>query len=135
MASVPAERRPAIDGISLTSLLRGGVLHRDALYWHYPHYSDQGGRPAGAVRAGDYKLIEFYEGGRLELYNLAKDIRESNNLAERDPRRAAALREMLRKWRTSVDAAMPTPNPNYDPAAAHEGLTGEDPAPAKDGKS
>jgi arylsulfatase A len=132
MAGVRAERRPAIDGVSLTALLKGGVLRRDALYWHYPHYSDQGGRPAGAVRAGDHKLIEFYEDGRLELYNLAKDIRESNNLAERDPKRAKALHEMLKKWRASVDAAMPTPNPNYDPGAAHEGLTGEDPPPARD---
>jgi arylsulfatase A len=121
-----------VDGVSLAPLLRGGRLRREAIYWHYPHYSDQGGYPAGAVRAGDYKLIEFFEDGKLELYNLAKDVRESENLADREPKRAAQLHGMLQKWRRSVDAAMPMMNPKYDPAAAHEGLTGENPVPAKE---
>jgi arylsulfatase A len=121
-----------VDGASLAPLLRGGRLRREAIYWHYPHYSDQGGYPAGAVRAGDYKLIEFFEDGKLELYNLAKDVRESENLADREPKRAAQLHGMLQKWRRSVDAAMPVMNPKYDPAAAHEGLTGENPVPAKE---
>lgn len=120
---------PAVDGRSLAPLLRGGSLRRDALYWHYPHYSDQGGAPAGAVRAGDYKLIEFYEDGRLELYNLAKDIGESDNLSKRDPRRTAHLHAMLKQWRASVGARMPAPNPNYDAATASEGLTGWNPPP------
>ncbi|HYW46451.1 MAG TPA: sulfatase [Bryobacteraceae bacterium] len=121
-----------VDGRSLTPLLKGtGPLRRDAIYWHYPHYSNQGGVPGGAVRAGDYKLIEFYEDGRLELYNVAKDIRESQDLAKSDARRAARLHDMLKKWRESVNAAMPAPNPKYDPAAAGQGLTGENPPPVK----
>ncbi len=132
IAGVTAARRPAIDGISLAPLLRGRTPRREAIYWHYPHYSDQGGYPAGAIRAGDYKLIEFFEDGRLELYNLSKDIRESDNLAERDPKRAAHMQDMLKKWRASADAVMPVPNPRYDPATASEGLTGENPPPAKE---
>jgi arylsulfatase A-like enzyme len=119
-----------VDGRSIVAALRGGSLRREALYWHYPHYSDQGGAPAGAVRAGDYKLIEFYEDGRLELYNLAKDIGEREDLAKRDPKRAARMRAMLQRWRESVGAKMPEANPKYDPATASEGLTGWNPPPA-----
>lgn len=126
MASVQPRK---VDGISLVPLLKGGTLRREAIYWHYPHYSDQGGYPAGAVRAGDYKLIEFYEDGRLELYNLAKDIRESGDLSKSDPKRTARLHQMLKNWRKSVGAVMPRPNPNYDPATADEGLAGENPPP------
>jgi arylsulfatase A-like enzyme len=131
IAGLGGRRPDAVDGVSLAPLLRGGALGRRALYWHYPHYSDQGGYPGGAVRTGEYKLIEFYEDGRLELYNLARDIRESQNLARREPKRAAELHEMLRNWRASVNAAMPEPNPAYDPATADEGLTGENPPAAR----
>jgi len=121
-----------VDGVSLVPLLRGtGKLDRHALYWHYPHYSNQGGVPGGAVRAGDYKLIEFYEDGRLELYNLARDVGESEDLSRKDPRRAAQLHDMLKRWRESVGAAMPLPNPKYDPKTADQGLTGENPTPVK----
>ena len=130
IAGARAARTP-LDGVSLAPLLRGGTLKREALYWHYPHYSDQGGYPGGAVRAGGYKLIEFYEDGRLELYNLSKDVRESENLATHDPKRTAELHGMLQRWRESVGAVMPVANPNYDPANAHEGLTGENPPPAR----
>jgi arylsulfatase A-like enzyme len=105
-----------IDGLSFVPLLKGRKsLGRVALYWHYPHYGNQGGSPGGAVRAGDYKLIEFYEDGRIELYNLKKDIGEKDNLTEKMPEKAAEMLEMLRKWRKKVDAQMPTPNPDYKP--------------------
>jgi arylsulfatase A len=124
--------RWSADGVSLVPLLeRSGTLRRDALYWHYPHYSNQGGVPSGAVRSGDYKLIEFFEDGRLELYNLASDIRESEDLSKRDPRRTAELHHMLRNWRESVHATMPLPNPKYNPKTAEQGLAGENPPPAK----
>jgi arylsulfatase A len=120
---------PTFDGVSLTPLLRGRSIPRRPLFWHYPHYSNQGGVPAGAVRDGDYKLIEFYEDGRLELYNLARDIGESEDLAKSDPRRASAMLATLKKWRESVNAAMPTPNPAYDPGKADQGLAGVNPPP------
>lgn len=98
------------------SLLKGGKsLARKAIFWHYPHYGNQGGSPGGAVRAGDYKLIEFYEDNRVELYNLKADIGEKNNLAETMPEKAAELHKMLKHWRKEVDARMPTPNPDYKP--------------------
>ena len=107
------------DGEDLTPLLRGaGSLNRDALYWHYPHYSNAGGPPTGAIRQGDWKLLEFFEDGRAELYNLREDPAETDNLAARMPEKTKSLREKLRRWRRSVKAKMPQPNPDYDPARA-----------------
>jgi arylsulfatase A-like enzyme len=117
-----------IDGRSLAPLLRGQAgLARDALYWHYPHYSNQGGTPSGAIRAGDWKLIEFFEDGRRELYNLKNDIGERHNLVLREPAIGARLYTGLRDWRRSVEAAMPLPNPRYDPAKADQHLAGAEP--------
>ncbi len=117
-----------IDGVSIAPLLRGvGAPKRDAIYWHYPHYSNQGGVPGGAVRKGDWKLIEFYEDGRLELFNLRDDIGERRNLVLKEPKKAAELHSMLKTWRKRVNATMPSPNPNYDPAKADQGLTGVEP--------
>jgi len=108
-----------LDGKSILPLLKGsGKLKRDAIFWHYPHYHHSS--PAGAIRQGDWKLIEFYEDGRLELYNLKDDIGEKNDLAKKMPKKAAELQGKLAAWRKSVGAKMPTPNPDYDPARANE---------------
>jgi arylsulfatase A len=114
------EHQQPIDGLSLVPLLRDpdATLDRDAIYFHYPHYHHS--EPAGAIRQGDWKLIEFFADGRLELYNLADDISESNDLAATYPDRARAMQKRLASWRKSVNAAMPTPNPDYDPARARE---------------
>jgi arylsulfatase A-like enzyme len=105
----------AVDGISLVPALSGGALRRDAaLFWHYPHYGNQGGAPGGAVRSGDWKLIEWYEDGRLELYDLGRDPSETHDLSEREPERVKELHGMLAAWRTAVGARMPTPNPAFD---------------------
>ena len=85
-----------------------------ALTWHQPHYMNQGGKPAGAIREGDWKLIEQYEDGSLELYNLAKDPGERTDLAAAEPARVAALRGKLEAWRRSVGAAPLKPNPDFD---------------------
>lgn len=106
----------ALDGVDLTPVLAGtGGLSRDTLYWHYPHYANQGGRPGGVIREGDYKLIEFYERGRRELFHLGRDPGEQQNLVEKEPEVARRLAEKLAAWRTSVDAQMPAPNPDYRP--------------------
>ena len=110
MAGLPLRPTQHRDGTSIVPLLKGEqTLRRDAIYWHYPHYSNQGGRPGGAVRAGDWKLIEHYEDGSLELYNLADDIGEKKNLAPEMPEKAKELQKMLAAWRTRVGAQMPTP--------------------------
>jgi arylsulfatase A len=121
-----------VDGISLVQLLKGSKNSaRPELFWHYPHYSNQGGTPGGAIRKGDYKLIEFYEDERVELFNLAEDIGERRNLASKEPEKTRELRGLLKGWRSSVEAAMPKENPGYDPAKADQGLTGaERPTPA-----
>jgi arylsulfatase A-like enzyme len=104
-----------VDGVSLRPLLAGGTLSREALYWHYPHYSNQGGRPGGAVRAGAWKLIEHYEDGRRELHDLAHDVSETRNLIGARPQAADELAGKLADWRRSVDAQMMKPNPAYVP--------------------
>jgi arylsulfatase A-like enzyme len=102
------------DGISIVPALhRSGSLPNRPLFWHYPHYGNQGGVPGGAIRDGDWKLIEFFEDDRVELYNLAADPVERNDLARARPDKARALRQQLAAWRASVGAKMPTPNPNY----------------------
>jgi arylsulfatase A-like enzyme len=106
------------DGVNISPLLSNpnAPLPREALYWHYPHFSNQGGRPGGAVRMGDWKLIENYESGELELYHLRDDIGEKHNLAQIQPERADKMRDALRAWRKQVDANMPRPNPEYVPS-------------------
>jgi arylsulfatase A-like enzyme len=108
------------DGISLVPLLKGEKrLHRDALYWHYPHYHPGGATPYGAIRARDWKLIEFYESGRTELYNLESDPEEKNDLSAARPAKAKELRARLHTWLDETGAQMPEANPDYDPQRAN----------------
>jgi arylsulfatase A len=105
-----------VDGRSIVPLLNGeaGSWRRDALFWHYPHYwSNSRVRPYGVVRAGDWKLIEWYEGMRVELYNLKDDLSEAHDLAQEKPEKVAELRRLLHHWRQAVAAQMPTPNPEF----------------------
>ncbi len=105
MAGQPLRPKQHQDGVSLVPLLRGGdQLDRDAIYWHYPHYANQGGFPGGAVRVGDWKLIERFEDGRVHLYNLKDDLGERHDLAAKHPDRVAALRRKLHQWYQDVDA-------------------------------
>jgi len=116
-----------MDGVSLRPLLEGKSVAERPLFWHYPHYSDQGGRPSGAVRLGEWKLIEFYEDNRTELYNLKDNPGERSNLVVKEAKKAEQLRKLLVEWRKSVSASMPKRNPNYDSARYSEELTGYEP--------
>ena len=89
----------------------GGPLDREALYWHYPHYSNQGGFPGGAVRMGDWKLLERFEDGRVHLYNLKEDLGEKTDLADKHPGRVAELRKKLHAWYKDVGAQFLRPRP------------------------
>jgi arylsulfatase A-like enzyme len=102
------------DGIDLKALLQNPVtkLNRDALYFHYPHYYPTT-TPVSAIRSGDWKLLEYLEDGRRELYNLKDDPGEQTDLAHRMPDKAALLLKQLHHWRTEVNAAIPTSNPNF----------------------
>ncbi len=113
MAGVGGDPGHIVDGENLIPLLKqSGSIDREAIYWHYPHYHIT--LPFGSVRKGDYKLIEYFEDGRLELYNLKEDIGEQHNLAHEMPEKAEELKKTLYEWRKSVNAQMMTPNPDYD---------------------
>jgi arylsulfatase A-like enzyme len=103
-SSVGLKLKHQVDGIDLTPALKGKNLDRESLYWHYPHYSNQGGIPGGAIRMGDYKLFENYEDGKVSLYNLKKDIGETNDLSSNDPKRVKNMRTNLHAWYKKVEA-------------------------------
>lgn len=105
-----------LDGRSRAGILRNQPPEARPLYWHVPHYTNQGGRPSGAIRILDWKLIERYDGDPPELYDLAADPGETRNLADREPERVAAMLRALRDWRKSVGAQENTPNPDFDEA-------------------
>lgn len=112
MAQAPIATTLPVEGVSLEPLLRGQTaLDRAAIFWHYPHYGNQGGTPGSAIRAGDYKLIEFFEDGRLELYNLRTDLEEQRNLIHEESGLGEQLHQMLQQWRAAVEAKIPQPNP------------------------
>ena len=123
-AGVAPPEGQAIDGESLRPLLEdetggdgdgAGALERDAVFWHYPHYGNQGGTPAAAVRQGDWKLIEFFETDGVELYHLGEDVREERDLSEHRPEKVQKLRERLHDWQEKVGARFPAENPDYEP--------------------
>jgi arylsulfatase A len=113
LAGIPLKPEQHEDGVSLVPILKKGKgIKKRSLYWHYPHYHRT--RPYGAVRNGDWKLIEFFEDGRLELYNLKDDIAERTNLAKKMPEKADELLKELKAWRKSVKAQMMSPIPNSE---------------------
>jgi arylsulfatase A-like enzyme len=102
------------DGTSLMPLLTGdSAISRKCLFWHYPHYHFSA--PYAAVRKGDYKLIEYMESGRAELYNLAEDLGEKHDLAAAMPEKREELLQALHDWQADVGAQSMIPNPEYDP--------------------
>lgn len=112
MASLDPIPKQHLDGLSIVPLLKGQKMDRGAIYWHYPHYGNQGSSPGAAVREGKWKLIEWFTDNKLELYNLKKDIGETKNIAGIHPKIVQILHKKLKNWQKQVDAKMPTPNPN-----------------------
>jgi arylsulfatase A-like enzyme len=115
MAGLPADPGQHLDGVSMVSLVKGENMVQRPLFWHYPHYPNQGGKPGAAVRVGEYKLIEFFEGPSLELYNLSKDPGETNDISSEYPEQVEELSGLLHRWQEEVAAEGMDPNPNYDP--------------------
>jgi arylsulfatase A-like enzyme len=118
IAAVPDRPGHKSDGVSLTPLLRQSAPPepRD-LFWHYPHhqhYQQGGAMPYGAIRSGDFRLIEFFDDMHVELYNLRDDVGEQKNLKAENPEKTHELRQRLHAWRKDVGAQMPTANPAYD---------------------
>ena len=119
MAGVANPKQP-VDGASLAGIIGGEekTLGREAIFFHYPHYHHS--IPGGAIRQGDWKLIEFFGVDRVELYNLRTDLGEKHNVAAQHPERVKRLQRALADWRTQTGARMPTPNPKADVARAAE---------------
>jgi arylsulfatase A len=110
-----------LDGVSLAALLTGsGPAPKRNLFWHFPHYTNQGSRPGGAMREGPWLLVEYYDGDGVELYDLGHDRRERQNLAAQHPERVAAMRAALAAWRRQVNAQGNRPNPDFDPGRFRE---------------
>ena len=113
LAGVPQKSGIPIDGRSIVPLLAGNHMPERPVFWHYPHYGNQGGTPAASVVLGDYKYIEFFEDGRGELYDLKADFSETNNICENMPEMAARLRMLLHGWQREVCARFPEVNEAY----------------------
>ena len=116
MAGLPSRSDQAQDGMSFVPALQGQSFQRGPIFWHFPQYSNHGMQsPGGAVRAGDYKLLEYFENETVQLFNLRDDIGELNDLSQSEPEKTAELKALLHTWREQVGAQMPSPNANYDP--------------------
>lgn len=110
------ESRPQqhVDGVSLAPLLQNESLPERDLFWHYPHYGNQGGEPSSIIRRGPWKLIHYWEDGRRELYHLADDVQETTNAASEHPQVVRDLADALQTWLRDVEAAIPEPDPRFD---------------------
>ena len=102
------------DGMSFVKLLKGRKRDRGPVLWHYPHYGNQGGAPAGAIRDGRWKLIEWYETGRVERFDLDDDMGESRDLARAKPDRTRAMQAVLHRMLKETGAVMPSHNERFD---------------------
>ena len=110
MMGLPAVPDQHVDGESFASALKGEAYDRGPVFWHFPHYSNHGYQsPGGAIRSGDYKLLEYYENGTVQLFDLANDLGEQNDLSKEHPEIVAELKQQLHDWRDEVDAKMPYP--------------------------
>ena len=117
MLGLQVPEKQKVDGISIVPLLKGEQkLDRDAIYWHFPHYSNHGMQsPGGAIRSGDYKLLEYYENYSVQLFNLMEDVGEQHDISASNPEIVNKLRSKLHRWRDKVNAQMMGPNPEYVP--------------------
>ena len=105
------------EGVDFSPLLKGETIERGPIYWHFPHYSNHGMHsPGGAIRHGDYKLLEYFENGTLQLFNLKNDIGEQNDLSKIEIKKTKELKEKLHQWREKIGAQMMMSNPDYDPS-------------------
>lgn len=110
-----------LDGVSFASLLTGkGHYAQRNLFWHFPHYTNQGSRPTGAMREGNWMYVEYYDEDRKELFDLSKDIGETNDVAAKNPARVSHMHEALVAWRKEMSANENKPNPNFDPEKFRE---------------
>ncbi len=113
-AGLPLMPEQHIDGLSLVPAFQHQPLAREAIFWHYPHYANQGGRPAASIVSGEWKLIEHFEDGHLELFHLTTDSSEQSNCIDTYPDKARHLQALLSDWKTEVEALIPEPNDGWE---------------------
>jgi arylsulfatase A-like enzyme len=113
LAGLPLMPEQHVDGVSLVPVLKGGTIGDRDLFWHYPHYGNQGGEPSSIIRSKDWKLIVYHEDGRSELYNLTADIGEKNDLSASQPEKTAELKKRLDAWLSDTQAILPQPDPRF----------------------
>lgn len=114
LAGLDLKPEQHLDGLSLVPLLKGETMDKRPLIWHYPHYGNQGGEPSSIIREGDWKLIHYYEDGRVELFNLGSDLEEKRDVARQRPELVAKLSETLFSFLNEVGARYPEPDPEYN---------------------
>jgi arylsulfatase A-like enzyme len=114
LAGIPLRPEEHTDGVSLKPLLKGKSIPERSLFWHYPHYGNQGGDPSSIIQKGEWKLIHYYADDSDELYNIRKDIDENNNVAREHPDIRIRLKKELTTWLEKTHARYPTPDPLYD---------------------
>ena len=114
LASIPLLPNQHIDGTSLVPLFRNQTIPERPLYWHYPHYGNQGGDPSSIIRLGDWKLIYYWENQQAELFNLKEDSAETTDVSEKYPEKTKTLKDQLLNWLTSVNANLPKSDPLFD---------------------
>lgn len=114
LADLPLNPEQHVDGVSLVPVLKGGTIQERDLFWHYPHYGNQGGEPSSIIRSKEWKLIYYHEDGRSELYNLMDDIGEQQDLASQYPEKVLQLKTRLNKWLAETGARLPARDPRYE---------------------
>ena len=113
LAGLPLRPEQHVDGVSLVPVLSGKNIPERALYWHYPHYGNQGGEPSSIIRSKEWKLIYYHEDGRVELYNLINDMGEVNNVAAAYPEKVSEMQKRLNHWLADTGARFPARDPRY----------------------
>ena len=114
LCEIEIPKNQKVDGVSLVPLLKGKAIKNRSLFWHYPHYGNQGGEPSSIIMEGDWKLIHYHEDGRDELYHLGNDIGEQNNIFEKENKRSMQMRKKLDAWLKQTNAKFPQPDPKFD---------------------
>ena len=116
IAGIDPKPQQHLDGRSLVPALQGKPMKNRPLFWHYPHYGNQGGEPSAIMMENDWKLIHYFEDDRTELYNVADDIGEQNDLSAKHSERSGKMLNALKAWQKEVGADLPSRNPKFDAA-------------------
>jgi len=122
IAGLPLLPEQHMDGVSLVPVLKGGTLKERSLFWHYPHYGNQGGEPSAINLRNNWKLIHYFEDGRNELYHVGRDLGEQRDLYREYPERVESMLRELKDWQKNVGAQMPVKNPNWNSAAYEKSM-------------